>query len=327
MADTTTSVVVPGNRLTLLDIVKKNGSDAVVGLVDETVRAVPEVNLGAARTITGINYKTLLRKSLPTVAFRDFNGGGTVSKSVYETKLVETFLMNPRIEVDKALADSDEDGPEAALALEGAATMQASLQLLGRQFYYGRPGVGTGRSSMGGDAKGFYGLLDYVDSSLVVDAGGTTNNTASSVWFVAFGQQKVQWVWGNNGQLSLEPTRIESLVATDGSRYTGYLSEIIGRPGLQVLNKYSLIRIKNLTADSGKGLTDALLGQALALLPAAFRSSITDIFMAPRSQEQLRASRTTYSPTGQPAPMPDSFQGIPISISDSISITEPTTLA
>ena len=79
---------------------------------------------------------------------------------------------------------------------------------------------------------------------------------------------------------------------------------------------------KDLDGWRGKALTDALLGKALALLPAAFRPMITDIFMAPRSAEQLRASRTAVNPTGAPAPTPTDFEQIPIRITDSIAITE-----
>ena len=39
---------------TLLDIAKANGSDKVVGLIDEAHRAVPEIDSLAARTISSI---------------------------------------------------------------------------------------------------------------------------------------------------------------------------------------------------------------------------------------------------------------------------------
>jgi hypothetical protein len=320
MSTTTTTVQVSSNRITLLDIVKANGSDGIVGLVDETIRATPEVAVGDARTIKGVNYKTLIRKTLGTAAFRDASTGSNVIKSVYTNQLIECFILDNRIEADKVVADDYEDGAEAYIAMEASGVMNASLQTLGRTFYYGR------RTAQGGDAKGNPGLLDYVQSSLVYNAAGTTASTGSSVWFVAFGKNKVQWVFGNNGQLAMTPTRIGDLFDTAGNPFTGYISQLLARPGLQVLNQYSVVRIQNLTADAGCTLTDAKLGAALALLPAAFRSSITDIFMAPRSAEQLRSSRTAINPTGAPAPTPTDFEQIPIRISDSISITEPINL-
>jgi len=378
MVDTNVSVVVPGNRITLLDIVKANGSDGVVGLVDETIRAHPEVMVGAARTIKGINYKTLIRKSLGSVAFRDFNSGSGVVKATYDNQLIETFLLNPRIEADKAVADAAEDGAEAYISMEATAVMEASMQLLGRQFYYGR------RTAENGDLKGHPGLLDYVDPAFVYPAGGSSVTTSSgsatlssvtvtgivvgmqitatgvpvgtlvtavgtntvtmsanatatgtvsgtfdgcsSVYFVAFGQNKVQWVFGNNGQMAMAPTRIGDIFTPDGGHVTGYISELEARPGLQCLNRYSIVRIQGLTGQAGYGLTDAKLGSALALLPAAFRHTISDIFMSVRSGEQLRASRTAVNPTGAPAPTPVDFEQIPIRYSDSISNVEPDSL-
>jgi len=88
---------------TLLDIAKRNASDSVAGLLDEVSRQVPEVsgmvrdrgqmitvpNMAAARTIAGIQYKTLVRTGLPTVAFRSANNGSDPSKSTVENRLVE----------------------------------------------------------------------------------------------------------------------------------------------------------------------------------------------------------------------------------------------
>ena len=381
MADTSVSVVVPGNRITLLDIVKKNGSDAEVGLVDETIRAYPEVAFGAARTIKGLNYKTLIRTGLGSVAFRDYNTGSGVVKATYRNQNIEAFLLNPRIEVDKAAADADEDGAEAYVAMEAKAVMEASLQLLGRTFYYGR------RTTLGGDAKGNPGLLDYVDPVLTIDAGGSSSSVSSatvtgsttvtvavaglyvgdgvsgtgipagttitaiqtstitisqaatatgtvtlaydrgsSVWLVAMGQQKVQWVFGQNGQMAMAPTRLGDIITPDGGHVTGYISELEAKPGLQVLNRFSVVRIKNLTKQSGKGLTDNVIGNALSLLPAGMVPFIQDIFMSTRSREQLRASRTAVNPTGAPAPTPQDFEQIPIRATDSLSNIEPDSL-
>src|SRR5258708_5520975 len=98
---------------TLLDIAIMNGSDMAVGLVEETIRAVPEVLKGAARTIKGTQYKTLVRTNLPTVGFRAANEGSPTSKSIYENRLFETFILNPNWTCDKAVADSHEDGAAA----------------------------------------------------------------------------------------------------------------------------------------------------------------------------------------------------------------------
>jgi len=300
---------------TLLDIAKANGSDAVAGLIDETTKATPELRIGGARTIKGINYKTLIRTGLPTVGFRAANEGFAPSKSTYENRLVETYIFDPRWECDKAVADSHEDGAAAYIAQEADAVMNAAMQYLSSQFYYGTTN----------DAKGFPGLLAAYDSTnLVVDAGGTTADTGSSLWAVRFSLKDVVWVWGQDGALKLSDVMIERLTDANSNPFTGYVQEILARPGLQVGNKRCIGRIKKLTADSGKGLTDARIGSLLAKFPVGLGP--TALFCSRRSLEQLRASRTATNATGAEAPMPTEVLGVPLYATDAIIDTEALTL-
>lgn len=303
-------------RATLLDIAIAAGTDAVVGLIEETIVSAPEVREGQARTIAGLNYKTLVRTGLPTVAFRDANMGNEAQKSTFENRLVETFILNPRFEVDRAIADRYEDGAGAYLAIEAAGQMEAAFQHLGRQFYYGRTSLG--------DSRGFPGLLEAVHSSMTVDAGGTTANTGSSVWAVRWGPQDVIWVWGNGGQLELSEVRTETLFDATAKPFTGYVQEFLAYPGLQVGNRYAVARIRKLTEDPGKGLTDALIANLLSRFPAGYAPHA--LFMGRRSLRQLQQSRTATNPTGAPAPFPQEAFGIPIFVTDSILDTEPLTL-
>jgi hypothetical protein len=164
---------------------------------------------------------------------------------------------------------------------------------------------------------------------MVVDAGGTTASTGSSAWFVREGVKDVQWVWGANGSLALSPIRVETITGENSKGMAGYVRELLAYPGLQVGSTQSICRIKKLTADSGKGLTDALISQALAKFPPG--RGPTHLLMHSRSLAQLQASRTATSPSGAPAPYPTAIVGmdgsnIPIKVTDAISITESLTL-
>jgi hypothetical protein len=295
---------------TLLDIAIQNGCDPVVGLIEEAVKNCPEVKLGSARTIKGINYKTLVRTSLPTVGFRNGNEGTAVGKSNYENRLFECFIFNPPWECDKAIADAHEDGAQAYIAREGIGMMEASFISLGAQFYYGT----------NSDAKGFPGLSQVVASSMILDAAGSTANTGSSVYAVRWGEQHVQWLYGLNGALNLSDVTEVRLADGSGNPYMAYHQEILARPGLQVGSTYSVARIKNLTADNGKGLTDSLLYQLFDLFPAG--TAPDAIFMSRRSRQQLRTSRTATNATGSPAPIPTEFEGVPIYPTDSLKNIE-----
>ncbi len=308
---------------TLLDIVRMNGSDAAAGLVDEASKAVPEVRLGAARTIKGLNYPQKVRTGVPTVNFRNVNEGTAVAGSTWEQRLVECYLLNPQFEVDKAAADAYEDGAAAYLAEEALGITEGSMQALGKAFFYG-PHATFGK------AKGFPGLLQcHDDINMVVDAGGTTDNVATSVWLVRWGPLDVRWVLGQGGRAEVTDPVECRLTDAAGNPFTGLRQELYMRPGLQVGSIYSVCRIKKLTTD--KGLTDALIYDALAKFPSG--KGPNAIYMSRRSLYQLRKSRTATNSTGTPAPIPTDVEGapngdgtsaerIPIFVTDSIVNTE-----
>jgi hypothetical protein len=306
---------------TLLDIAKANGSDPVVGLIDEASRLHPELTLGAARTIRGTEYKTLVRTSEARGnSFRAANQGTVPVKGTYENRLVEAFIFNPQWQCDKAVADKYEDGASAYIAMEGSSMVEGSMLDICAQFYYGR--------NAGGNTAGFPGLVDAVDSTMVIDAGGTTAATGSSVWAVKWGPKDVQWVWGANGQLQLSAVREQSVVPdpvnAPTATMTAYIQEILAYPGLQVGSVWSVARVKKVTADSGHTLNDALIGQMVATFRAG---TIPDVILMSRlSREQLRASRTAVNPTGREAAIPTDWEGIPLQVTDAILNTEALTL-
>lgn len=302
---------------TLLDIAKANGSDAAVGLIEEVLTYSPEVRLIPARTIKGMQFKTLVRTALPGAAFRNANEGVTPTKSTWENRVVECFILNPKWVCDKAVADKYEDGAEAFIALEAEGILRASIITLGSQFYYG---AGTG-----GDAKGCPGLIQSYDATnMVVDAGGTTASTGSSVWAVKYGPKEVQWCYGQDGALEVSDPRVEDAYDASNNPYTAYKQELMAYPGLQVGTAKAIGRIKKLTADSGKGLTDALISQLLGKFAVGFKPDV--LFMSRRSLMQLQASRTATSPSGSPAPIPAESLGVRIEVTDSILDTESLTL-
>jgi hypothetical protein len=299
---------------TLLDIAKSRGSDGLVGLVEEVLPALTELRLAPARGIRGINYKQNVRTGLPAGSFRNANEGVTATKSTFEERLFQCFIANALWQCDKAVADAHEDGAPAYIAAEGVGLTAGQLAHVCKQFYYGTSN----------DAKGFPGLLAMYNTAMSVDAGGTTADTASSVWAVKWGPMGVQLLLGNDAQLTLSD--VKEIVANDANSkpFTAYHQEFLAWMGLKLSSLNAVARIKKLTADNGKGLTDALLGKCLALFPVGYKP---DVFLASRrSIEQLRASRTATNATGAEAPTPTMFEGIPIEATDSLVNTEALTL-
>jgi len=307
------------NNTTLLDLAKLNGADPVVGLIEEVATASPEVVTIPARTIRGTSYKTVVRNSRPSVAFRSANEGTAATKSNFTERLVEAFILSARIEVDKAVARGYEDGPEALQAIEGAGVMRAALSTVGSQTIYGR----------NAGSKGFIGLQEFISTfgdELVVDAGGTTSATGSSVYAIKAGNQGVQYVYGNGTSFDLSPFREGDATDASGNRFAAYISDLTAWIGLQCVNKYAIGRIKKCTADSGKGVTDAKIAELLSKFPVGERP--THLWMSRRSAFQLQISRTMTASTKQEAftgilpGVPTESFGIPIIITDSIADNE-----
>ncbi len=313
------------SRITLLDVAKMNGSDAVIGLVEESISFAPEVNMFPVRSVEGTSYKTLVRTGLPSVDFIAASAGIAAGKSTFENKLFECAILGGRIEVWKSVLDSPENGPASDIkATEASGVMEAAIRKVGRQIFYGKTALGS--------SLGFVGLVSFVDSTMIVDATGTTADTGSSIYFVKFGPKDVTLVMGRNASMELSPFRVESLTDANSNKGPGEVADLCSWVGLQCASINSVVRIKNVTADSGKGCTDALLASGLQKFPSGIMPDA--IFMSRRSRNQLQAARAALvALRGQAkndmggssayVPTPTDFEGIPIIGTDSILNTEP----
>jgi hypothetical protein len=300
----------------LLDIAKLNGSDTIVGLIEETLTYAPEVQILPARTIRGTSYKVVSRTSYPGVGFRAANEGSTPTKSSFENQLIECYILSGAVQADIAVARAYEDGEQAWKDVEAVGVMRQALIELGSQVIYG--------TSV--DSKGFPGLQAIhtaFNAGLVVDAGGTTGGTASSVYGINTDTQGVQLVFGSGTTFELGEWRIEN-VGTD-TVYPAHVANLTAWVGMQVGSKYSVGRLKDATADSGAGVTDAKLAELLSKYPVGYRPNYW--LMNRRSAYQLQVSRSassvqngvkTSSGSEIFAPLPTESNGIPIVITDSI---------
>lgn len=314
---------------TLLDVAKLTGNDATVGLIEENQSKAPEMMVIPMRNpIRGTSYKTGIRTGLPTVGFRAAGAGVTPSKSSFKQALVECFILDSQIIADKAVADAHEGGAAEYQAIEASGVMEAALRSIGRQVFYG----------ISFDAAGFPGLKAFLPfgtstaygDALTINAAGTTASTASSVYAVKFGMRDVTLVPGNGLVMTLGDWRIQTIAdpASATKQLTAYVNALGGWIGLQIGNENCARRICNLTADSGKGMTDSLLADMFGTFPTGMRPDA--IFASRRSVTQLQKSRTvTLQGQGRTrpdqevtAPRPTSYEGVPIVETDSILNTD-----
>lgn len=324
---------------TLLDIAKLNGADKVVGLIEQNMTYAPEFSVVPARTIRGTSYKTVSRDTFPGVGFRNANAGVTYTKSTFLTRTHECYIFSGNVRVDVAVANAYEDGPEAYKSIEASGVMKQALIDLGSQFFYGTAS----------DSKGFPGLYSFWQAfcteleavsiaALEVDAGGSSATTGSSVYAVKFGVDGVQFILGNNSGITLGDW-FQQMV-NDGTAGQDYLADVASMNawvGLQAANPYCIGRIRDCTADAGKGLTDSLVEDLLAKFPVGYKPDA--LFMTRRSRRQLQQARSVYLSSGVPqisganaaklssgrdvqAPIPTEAGGIPIICTDSLTNVE-----
>jgi hypothetical protein len=121
-------------------------------------------------------------------------------------------------------------------------------------------------------------------------------------------------------EIELGETVVVDMLDGTGKHFPAYYTPGSAWCGLQIGGAYDIVRIANLTADTGKGLTDDLIYTALSRFPGG--RSPTHIVMNRRSLSQLRKSRTATNATGTPAPIPREVEGIPILVTEAISSTE-----
>jgi len=281
---------------TLLDIQRLRNSDVEVGIIQENTAAAPELAILPSRSIPGMNYRTTVISGQSGGGFRTANAGVSLGKPTYEQRLVECFLYEHDVELDAAaqaasLGDSVADLETIELQ-QGALTV---MQKAGRQIFYG---TAT-------DPLGFSGLKQFVpktavagSSSFFVDATGSTANTASSVYAVRAGLKDVHVVFGGGTGLNFGEFIDQQLTDANGKKFMGRVCGLTAWIGLQIGSVNSVGRIGNLTAQSGKQCTDALLAQLVSVFPVGAKP--THIFMSRRSAFQLAASRpkTVYFSPG-----------------------------
>lgn len=297
---------------TLLDIAKL---DAGIGypLIEEAVKLAPELMVIPADTILGTTMELTVRTGLPSIRFRNANEGVPRSKSSYETRTFQTHILDHQVAVDEQIVNGARDKGRL-LENHASGVMEATMQYIGSQFYYGT----------GNDAKGFPGLLAQCksDAAHTVDASGAASKT--SVWFLRLGRECVEFLFGNGQTIRLNETwELETVYDDNGNPYKAYTNWMKGRVGMRLANKNCAVRIKNVeeTGTNKKTLNDTLLYAAYEKF-TEFGFEPTHIFMNGRSREQLRNSRTATNSNGTPAPLPTEWEGIPIIRTASIANDE-----
>ena len=301
------------DRFTSANVMEMNNSEEVFGIFSEASRYNPEIKLISASPCKKTQYKTLVQTGLPTVGFRESNTGIRQSAPTVEARDVALKFLDASWSLDQKVAKEAEWGEEAAISLCAKSAMEAALQKIAAQTWYG----------IQADATGFTGmatLLSNRDLPTVIDAGGTAANAASSIFAIRTELQGVQYAWGQDGTIDVGPIQEAEQWDENGSKFWAYVQKVQAYIGLQVPSTQIVGRICNITAQEGKTASEGLIAKLLEQFPVGKEPNL--LFMTKRSLEQIRSQRIATTATGQEAPYPDHIFGIPIHVTEALRNNE-----
>lgn len=299
---------------TLAELIKINDMNLADINVSDLLQDAPLMAaLHAVGASNGTQHKYLKQTTACGAGFRVV-GNGLTNAGSEDTLVTDTLqYLDASFNRDIALARGYNGGVDAYIAREAIRAMKSAMSAAEAQLIYGTAN----------DAVGFAAMAQTLankDDAMVVDAGGTTDSTGSSVWLIRSGEDDVASVIGNDGMVSMSDWFYISAAGSVTGTYTAIRQDISWYMSLQLGGAFSLARICNLTADSGKGLTDDLISDAISKFPASRGANM--MIMNRRSLKQLQVSRTATNATGAPAPFPMESFGIPIIVTDAILSTE-----
>lgn len=311
---------------TLYDLAVLNRADQYTGLIEDVTTLAPEFSTFAAIKRPGTWYEIASRTTLPSVGFRNPNSGIATSKSTYKKTLKQMFAVESIINMDEAVMKADPGSVGSLWQNEAAGVIRASSILLGQQTWYGTSA----------DSKGFSGVRNQLAYS--VAAGGTTNSTSAYLCWMD-DAQGCRYDVGMDGQFAINGPRLQQVTDASSNPYMAYVGNLNAWVGFNIGSQYSAWSISGITATAGQGLTDKLVSQLVAKIPVARRSNLR-LFINRTAEATLQQSRSTINPgittyqaafamqpsnaAGTPAfaPLPNSTNGIPVTLTDSILDTE-----
>lgn len=194
----------------------------------------------------GTTNKTTVRNGLPNVEFRQFYDGVNCSKGQYTQIQDGTGMLEAYSEVDKSLADMNDDKNQFRLN-EAQGFIESMNQTLEENIFYGSKA--TNPATFDGLANR-YNKISTDEKSIgnwVIDAGGT-GDTNTSIWFVTWGDLHTHLIYpkGSQGGLKHEDMGEQTKQLPDGKMYQVYRDHFKWDIGLTVRDYRSTCRIANI---------------------------------------------------------------------------------
>jgi len=274
---------------TLLEIAQGRQIPLTAGIMEAAALDAPALAAFDARTATGNRFMALALTGIPTASgFKNYGEGATHASANLAVREFEAKLAVAKVKVEQISA-ARWDAEHAASGttyfdLQVMARMASEMRHLERTIFYGTVQ----------DAKGFPGLkqltpftssnvLELTESPededfvrTVIDAGGSTSTTASSVYSVIHGPLDCQLVVCNDGggelfhmseprlqdfapDSDLPDATLEYMVAQIQGHFGVAVSGMNQTPNDVVPTQYSVRRLANVTMQDNCKLTGAMM--------------------------------------------------------------------
>lgn len=326
-----------------------------MGIFGAVLTDAPAISRFDARPITGTKYRTLATVSLPDASpFVAYGQGFSLSYGRLGFRQADCQLFGGMIGADTISSKAwDQENSGAAgsgyFELQAMMKFQADMLNMERQLFYG----------LGRNALGFPGLKDvtpYASGNLlalgdsadetdytktVINAGGTTDNTATSIYAVRYGELDAQLIIGGvagEGEMVNMGEIIKQMMAPDAAKpdeklefelqqFHGYIGLAVAghtqQAGQTMPVQFCVRRVANVTKDSTHTNNDTLMNALVQSFPD--NKIPSEIFMSRRSGQQLANSKSSTTVTflagtssaqnarvSTTPPPPDNWEGIPI---------------
>jgi hypothetical protein len=249
-------------NLTLADWAKRTDPDGRIPVVAELLSQTNEILDDAVFKEGNLptGERVVIRTGLPTVYWRALNQGIPNSKSTTAQVDEACGMLEARSEVDKDLAMLNGNTAQFRLS-EDTAFLEAMNQTQAQTLFYGNPTTEP-KSFLG--LAGRYSTLTGTIGTNVLDAGGSTATSQSSIFLVCWGDNTVYCPFPKGSKAGLIHEDLgEQTVYDSGNRMQAYSTRYQWKNGLVVKDWRYVVRIANiessvLMAQTGDQATTAV---------------------------------------------------------------------
>jgi len=249
-------------NLTLADWAKRTDPDGRIPVVAELLSQTNEILDDAVFKEGNLptGERVVIRTGLPTVYWRALNQGIPNSKSTTAQVDEACGILEARSEVDKDLAMLNGNTAQFRLS-EDTAFLEAMNQTQAQTMFYGNPSTEP-KSFLG--LAGRYSTLTGTIGTNVLDAGGSTATSQSSIFLVCWGDNTVYCPFPKGSKAGLIHEDLgEQTVYDSGNRMQAYSTRYQWKNGLVVKDWRYVVRIANiessvLMAQTGDQATTAV---------------------------------------------------------------------